>query len=52
MTAFEAYELTTQGGGTDFVKLIAACELYGPYCLIGGLTAMYPAELRELIDSG
>jgi len=37
VTAFEAYELTTQGGGTDFVKLIAACELYGSYCLIGGL---------------
>ena len=33
----EAYELTTQGGSTDFARLIAACESFGPYCLIGGL---------------
>ncbi|HEV2447370.1 MAG TPA: hypothetical protein VGS58_15675, partial [Candidatus Sulfopaludibacter sp.] len=37
MTAVEAYELTTQGGATDFARLIAACESFGPYCLIGGL---------------
>jgi hypothetical protein len=37
VTAVEAYELTTQGGSTDFARLIAACELFGPYCLIGGL---------------
>jgi hypothetical protein len=33
----EVYELTTQGGATDFARLIAACEACGPYCLIGGL---------------
>lgn len=33
----EAYELTTQGGSTDFARLIAACESFGPYCLVGGL---------------
>jgi len=37
VTALEAYELTTQGGATDFALLIAACESFGPYCLIGGL---------------
>jgi len=37
VTAVEAYELTTQGGATDFARLIAACESFGPYCLIGGL---------------
>ena len=37
MTAAEAYELTTQGGATDFARLIKACESFGPYCLIGGL---------------
>ncbi len=37
MTAVEAYELTAQGGSTDFARLIAACESFGPYCLIGGL---------------
>jgi hypothetical protein len=33
----EAYELTTKGGATDFARVIAACESFGPYCLIGGL---------------
>ena len=37
MTATEAYELTTNGGATDFARLIEACETFGPYCLIGGL---------------
>jgi hypothetical protein len=37
VTEVEAYELTTQGGATDFARLIAACESCGPYCLIGGL---------------
>jgi hypothetical protein len=29
------YELTTQGGATDFGRLIAACESFGLYCLSG-----------------
>jgi hypothetical protein len=33
----EAYQLTTKGGATDFARVIAACESFGPYCLIGGL---------------
>jgi len=37
VTAVEAYELTTKGGATDFARVIAACESFGPYCLIGGL---------------
>ena len=37
MTAQEVYELTTQGGATDFARLIRACESFGDYCLIGGL---------------
>jgi hypothetical protein len=37
VTAAEAYELTTQGGATDFARLIKACESFGLYCLIGGL---------------
>jgi hypothetical protein len=36
----EAYELTTQGGSTDFARLIDACELFGPYCLTGGLAVI------------
>jgi hypothetical protein len=37
MTAAEAFELTTQGGATDFARLIVACESVGRYCLIDGL---------------
>src|ERR1700685_2927548 len=32
-----AFELTTKGGATDFALVIAACESFGPYCLIRGL---------------
>ena len=28
MTALEAYELTTKGGGTDCARVIAACEAF------------------------
>ena len=34
MTALDVYELTMQGGATDFARLIRACESFGPYCLI------------------
>ena len=37
MTAAEAYELITHGGASDFARVIAVCESFGPYCLIGGL---------------
>lgn len=37
MTSVEAYELTSRGGATDFAQLIEACQLFGSYCLIGGL---------------
>jgi hypothetical protein len=30
VTAVEAYELTTEGGASDFARLIAACEAFGP----------------------
>ena len=32
VTAEEAYELTTQGGATDFARLIEACEAAGACC--------------------
>lgn len=50
MTALEAYELTTQGGASDFARIIAACESFGPYCLIGGLAVnCYVEPIRVLI---
>jgi hypothetical protein len=44
VTAAEAYELTTKGGASDFARLIAACERFGQYCLIGGLALNSFAE--------
>jgi hypothetical protein len=29
--AAEVYELTTQGGTTDFARVIVLCERFGPY---------------------
>ena len=51
MTALEAYELTTQGGGTDFARVIAACESFGPYCLIGGLAVNCYVEPVYTLDA-
>ena len=47
----EAYELTTQGGATDFARLIAACEAFGPYCLIGGLAVNCYVEPVYTLDA-
>ncbi len=51
MTALEAYELTTQGGGTDFARLVKACESFGPYCLIGGLAVNCYVEPVYTLDA-
>jgi hypothetical protein len=51
VTALEAYELTTQGGGTDFALVIAACESFGPYCLIGGLAVNCYVEPVYTLDA-
>jgi hypothetical protein len=51
VTAVEAFELTTQGGATDFARLIAACESYGPYCLIGGLAVNSYVEPVYTLDA-
>jgi hypothetical protein len=51
VTALEAYELTTRGGGTDFARVIEACKLFGPYCLIGGLAVNYYVEPVYTLDA-
>src|SRR5437764_12720364 len=51
MTAVEAYELVTQGGSTDFARLIAACQSFGPYCLIGGLAVNCYVEPVYTLDA-
>jgi hypothetical protein len=51
MTAVEVYELTTQGGATDFARLIRICESFGPYCLIGGLAVNCYVEPVYTLDA-
>jgi hypothetical protein len=51
VTAQEAYELTTGGGASDFARLIEACELFGPYCLIGGLAVNCYVEPVYTLDA-
>lgn len=51
MTALEAYDLTTKGGGADFGRVIAICESYGPYCLIGGLAVNCYVEPVYTLDA-
>jgi hypothetical protein len=51
VTAVEAYELTTQGGSTDFARVIGACESFGPYCLIGGLAVNCFVEPVYTLDA-
>jgi hypothetical protein len=51
VTAVEAYELTTGGGAADFTRLIAACQSFGPYCLIGGLAVNCYVEPVYTLDA-
>jgi hypothetical protein len=51
VTALEAYELTTHGGASDFARIIAACESFGPYCLIGGLAVNCYVEPVYTLDA-
>jgi hypothetical protein len=51
MTAAEVYELATHGGASDFALVIAACESFGPYCLIGGLAVNRYVEPVYTLDA-
>lgn len=51
MTAAEAFELTTQGGATDFARLIEICGSFAPYCLIGGLAVNCYVEPVYTLDA-
>ncbi len=51
MTALEVYELTTKGGASDFAHAIAACDSFGPYCLIGGLAVNCYVEPVYTLDA-
>jgi hypothetical protein len=51
MTAAEVYDLTTQGGATDFGLLIKICENLGPYCLIGGMAVNCYVEPVYTLDA-
>jgi len=51
MTALEAYDLVTSGGGSDFARVIGLCESTGEYCLIGGLAVNCYVEPVYTIDA-
>ena len=51
VTALEAYDLTTQGGGGDFATGVASCESLGSYCLIGGLAVNCYVEPVHTLDA-
>ena len=51
MTAVEAYEMTSQGGATDFAEVIQLCRGLGPYCLIGGLAVNCYVEPVYTMDA-
>ena len=51
MTAVEAYELTTHGGATAFARLMAACESFGPYCLIDDVAVNCYVEPVYTLDA-
>ncbi len=37
MTAMDAFEQITHGGGNDFADVVQVLAAHGPWCLIGGL---------------
>lgn len=43
--------MTTRGGGSEFARLIVACESLGPYCLIGGLAVNCYVEPVYTLDA-
>ena len=43
--------MTTRGGGSDLERVIQACELFGPYCLIGGLAVNTYVEPVYTLDA-
>lgn len=51
MTAVEAFDLTTQGGVSDFSDVVAICRALGRYCLIGGLAVNCYVEPVYTVDA-
>ncbi len=51
MTAFEAFQKISNGGGDDFSKAILICEQKGDYCLVGGLAVNCYVEPVYTLDA-
>ena len=51
MTAKEAFQQITKGGGDDFTKVISICEQIGDYCLVGGLAVNCYVEPVYTLDA-
>lgn len=50
MTAAEIYESVTNGGRTDFAKVVAILDRHKPWCLIGGLAVNCYVEPVYTVD--
>jgi hypothetical protein len=51
MTTEEVYELTTNGGVTDFALVVETCSKLGAYCLVGGLAVNCYVEPVYTLDA-
>ncbi|HEX9761115.1 MAG TPA: nucleotidyl transferase AbiEii/AbiGii toxin family protein [Candidatus Acidoferrales bacterium] len=51
MKAEEVFELTTQGGTSDFARVVEICRRLGPYCLVGGLAVNCYVEPVYTLDA-
>jgi len=51
MTAAEVFESVTNGGASDFAKVVAVLNDCGPWCLIGGLAVNCYADPVYTIDA-
>jgi hypothetical protein len=51
MKAEDLFELTTQGGASDFARVVEICRRLGPYCLVGGLAVNCYVEPVYTLDA-
>ena len=51
MKAEEVFELTTQGGTSDFARVVEICRRLGRYCLVGGLAVNCYVEPVYTLDA-
>ena len=51
MTAMDAFQHATHGGGSDFAEVVEVLDGHGPWCLIGGLAVNAYVEPVYTLDA-